>query len=188
MAKRNWAWARQRWESTNLTLADVARELGVTRAAVCTRAKKEGWARIMVSEADVHHRADRLPEEAAEPPHQVLISHPIGGMPEQEAIDMRARLIQAHRREWREHAREFSVQKMANAGLAFARRAKMSADAILARQRGERLAWGLDEPQMRPQEIVIEWLEEPRPEYDCAQHLSTPRNESFSIARPDSGS
>lgn len=194
MAKPNWAWARRRWETTNATLADVAREIGVTRAAVCTRARKENWTRIVVSEAGIQQRADHLPEPDAAPVSEstqgearLSIAQPSGNLREQEAeaIDLRARLIQAHRREWREHAREFSVAKMAGGGLAVARLAKTSAEALLARQRGERLAWGLDDPQMRPQEIVIEWMEEPRPGYDYAHPLSTQHSESCLVVRRD---
>lgn len=173
-AVASWREARKRWEAGGVTFADIARAMGVTRAAVSYRARREMWKRVVVSGSAVQERADVLaagdsPSPFGLPPVEQL-------QVEYDAVDLRARLIQAHRREWREHAQAFSLEAIADQGVEYAKLAKLTAETILLRQRGERIAWGLeDDPQgRRTEEVVIEWLNESPGAFSCDAPRSTP--------------
>jgi len=50
--RSKWAEARVKWEtSPDVTYSDIARELGVTRATVILRARREGWVKVASHEA-----------------------------------------------------------------------------------------------------------------------------------------
>lgn len=173
--KTDWKAARRRWESGNETYADIARAIGVTRAAVYMRAKKEGWRRVIPSAEYVQIKADSM-DAAAELAREAIRAEmaAVRAQVERDAIEVRAQLIRAHRQEWREHAVAFSIEKIMEGGYEAARVAKMAAEAIWWRQRGERLAWGLDTTsEGQPEEIVIEWMEEPGSVSVSENRLST---------------
>lgn len=74
-------------------------------------------------------------------------AQPVGGDTEAAAVDVRSRLIETHRREWRV-ARGLAVRAVQEAqvakGFDVARYAKMLTEILTAIQNGERRAWGLD--------------------------------------------
>jgi transposase-like protein len=52
IARSRWEEARAKWEtSPDVTYADIARELGVSRSTVLQRARREGWVKVARHEA-----------------------------------------------------------------------------------------------------------------------------------------
>src|SRR5690606_13093084 len=114
--------------------------LNVSDEAIRKRAGNEGWATRASLKAVVeraHAKADAKVGGTA--------GEKDGEPTTDEAIDLRAAVIEKHREEWGEHRRLFTLEGMlGEEGLGVARVAKTAAEAIKIRQEGERKAWGLD--------------------------------------------
>lgn len=95
--------------------------------------------------------AESIEEGAAERPESIEGGPPPAAAPitplEEVAIDLRSRLIETHRREWRV-ARGLAVKVIQEAQIArgynVAKFAKVITEILTAIQAGERKAWGLD--------------------------------------------
>lgn len=147
MAKRpsveTWLSARQQWEADPAqTHESIAKMVGVTRAAVQKRADKEKWERPQ-SLRDINRKAQLQADKkvALQLPEVAGVT---GKNTEQAAIDVRSAVLESHRKDWIEHRRLFTLQHIAedfNEG----KKAKISAEMTILRQRGERAAYGLED-------------------------------------------
>ena len=62
------------------------------------------------------------------------------------AVDRAANLLKTHQREWSDHRLKFGIPSEYED----ARNAKITAEMLILRQKGERIAWGLDEGAAKP--------------------------------------
>lgn len=146
--------ARIKWESTPATFADIGSEIGVSDTAVRKWASAEGWMKAgslrSVNER-AHIKADEGSSEEVRPK--------FGGEPVkapttasvEAAVDMRSKVLQIHRSEWRKHSGLYPLDCI-KADFDEGRKAKISAEMLLIRQRGERAAWGLEDGSKPSQE------------------------------------
>lgn len=140
-----WAAARIRWEADPaLTFGALAGSLGVSHAAVGQRARKDGWQRT----PDLRSIADRaqlkadVRERAKLSPH--LSDESTKTATRELAEDIRADVIERHRADWAEHRTCFKIGDIA-ADFETGKSAKISAEMLAIRQKGERAAYGLDD-------------------------------------------
>ena len=124
------------------TFASLAAKFGVSHQAIQKRAKKEVW-------GDGSDVGEAVRKKVAEKVANVVA----GCNPKKkaEAIDAAASraaaVVEMHRAEWAEHREAFgSVAKDFDEG----KHAKISAEMLTIRQRGERIAHGLDDMDTRP--------------------------------------
>lgn len=152
LTQDQWAAARIKWEADpTLTFEALAVALSVARPVVSRRAKAEGWKQVGALKG-INERA-QVRADAAEGTQS--------GTPYQSkkesidaSVDLRSKLIQSHRAEWRKHAGLYPLESI-KAEFDEGRKAKISAEMLAIRQKGERLAWGLDDGNEKPT-ITIE--------------------------------
>lgn len=150
MTSEEWGEARARWEADPRDgYAWLKRELNlpVSEVAILKRARKELWAKraSMKTVAELaQFKADQKAAKSDTP------------LSETESVDIRANILETHRREWQEHRERFALESIVaidpdtalvtvtDGGEKLARVAKTVADTIKSRQQGEREAWGLD--------------------------------------------
>lgn len=147
------ATARHLYESTLLSMAAVGAEVGVSERTVKRWAAADAsadapWRKLsgpQITER-AHEVADKittavaqLGPEASHSEHQAVVAK----LTEEAAVDERAALLENHRRAWRvvEGLTSEAIRKRDAAG---AKLAETVAKTIAIKQRGERLAWGLD--------------------------------------------
>jgi hypothetical protein len=145
MAKRPskdaWADARRTWEADPTeTFESVSKTIGVSRVAVSKKASTEGWERVQSLHKIVekaHLQADKVT------PKLFDVSGDAAKSTVAAAIDIRADLLEKHREDWRDHRNLFTLEEIA---LEFdiGKSAKISAEMLTLRQKGERAAYGLD--------------------------------------------
>lgn len=158
LTEEQWLAARMRWEADpTVSGAEIARDLGVSRNAVNQRIKREEWKRVS-DQKDLARRAyDRADEEAArllrEERARELVAE--GRQREAEAertrveqtadvaIDMRATILGRHRKEL-DGARNLVYEAIKSKDFDKAKLGKITAEALVIIQNGERKAWGLD--------------------------------------------
>jgi len=137
-----WREAQARWEADpNLSLLEIAKRLGVSAPSVTVYAQRHGWAKLVPST----------------PTHEELVQATVdvlGHISQRDelldaastALDLsvatRVGVINRQRNDWAEHRRLFPHEALAGDPTA-ARRAKLAAEAIAIRQRGEAVAFGL---------------------------------------------
>jgi hypothetical protein len=78
------------------------------------------------------------------------VSQVTGKSTEQAAVDVRADLLEAHRTDWKRHRELFTLDKI-SADFDEGKKAKISAEMTLLRQKGERQAYGLDDGAAGPE-------------------------------------
>lgn len=170
MAKKEPDWARARllWEAApQMSQAEVARMLGVSKMAVTRRIKSEGWKKVAEDDATarvVRQRAlDRADERTADlaskrgpqPPVDEATpeDHPdaagTSAAAVETAVEMRAKILERHRREWDGARNKIYKAIQAEAtdpkgAFEKAKLGKITAEALQIIQNGERKAWGLD--------------------------------------------
>jgi hypothetical protein len=152
MAKRpsadSWLAARQRWESDpTQTFESIALQVGVSRQAACKRAEKEGWARP-ANLRQINERA-QLQADAKVASKPVEVDSPSSKTLEQAAVDVRAHVLEKHRTDWISHRALFTLADIA-ADFDRGKQAKISAEMLLLRQKGEREAYGLGNESLPP--------------------------------------
>lgn len=157
--KEDWLAAKMRWESDpTVNESDVARELGVTRAAVNARKKREKWERVS-DQGDLARRAhDRADREAAqrlvatERAKAVLAdgeaakakqAEELAGQTVELAVNMRATILGRHREEL-EGSRKIVYEAIQKKNFDMAKLGKITAETLVIVQNAERKAWGLD--------------------------------------------
>ncbi|RMD61671.1 hypothetical protein D6833_07930 [Candidatus Parcubacteria bacterium] len=147
-SKEEWESARKAWEaSPTLNFSDIAGQLGVTRQGVRARAKREGWEKRVTTREVVekaHLQADRKTSDPGRKGEKV----------EDVAVDLRARLLERHRKEW-DGVRQRVYEALRNDDFEKAKLGKISAESIRIIQDGERKAWGLDVPAEQSGEVRV---------------------------------
>lgn len=139
--------ARIKWESTPATFADIGAEIGVSDTAVRKWASAEGWMKAgslrSVNER-AHIKADEGSSEEVRPKFGAEPVKAPTTASVDAAVDMRSKVLQIHRAEWRKHSGLYPLDCI-KADFDEGRKAKISAEMLLIRQRGERAAWGLED-------------------------------------------
>lgn len=153
MAKRpspdTWLAARQQWEADpTATFESISLIVGVSRAAVSKRADKEGWERPQNLRQIVEKA--QLQADAKVTPQLREVAEVTGKSTQQAAVDVRADLLELHRKDWRLHRDLFPLENIA-ADFDEGKKAKISAEMTLLRQKGERQAYGLDDGAAGPE-------------------------------------
>lgn len=150
--------ARIRWESNDtLTFEALADEMGVSDTAVRKWAKAQGWVKagtLRQVNDRAHLKADA--ESSGEVRAKFAGEHskaPATASVEG-AVDLRAKVIQMHRAEWRKHASMFPLEDI-RANFDVGRKAKISSEVLAIRQKCERAAWGLDDDQPKQAAVVV---------------------------------
>jgi hypothetical protein len=142
-----WKDARQRWEADpTATHESISEQFGVSRQAVSKKANAEGWAKVGALR-QVAEKA-QLKADAKVAAQVAQVAGATGKNAQQAtleaSVEIRADVIDRHRSDWAEHRKLFSladVKKDFESG----KKAKISAEMLLIRQKGERAAYGLDD-------------------------------------------
>lgn len=148
LPQEQWAEIRARRE-TGASFGSLAKAFGVSKTAIMKRAKAEGWGDGSDIAELVRERAmakvaglvasDRQKREAAI----------------EQAADSAAALLQRQRNDWEVHRQRYGHLPP---DFEEAKLAKITAEMLILRQRGERAAWGLDDAAEKPQvTIVRQW-------------------------------
>ena len=145
MAKRpsqdTWLTARQRWEADPTeSFESISRVVGVSRVAVSKRADKEKWSRP-TNLRQINEKA-QLQADAKVTPKPSEVSGATAKSTEQAAVDIRADVLEHHRVDWIEHRGMFSLGAIRE-NFDVGKQAKISAEMLLLRQKGERAAYGM---------------------------------------------
>lgn len=155
MAKRPtqevWEQARRQWETDPTeTFESVAKVVGVSRVAVSKKANNpaDPWARPQSMKAIVdraQRRADarEVAAKVSDAAAKVAAETRKESVTE-DAIDLRSDVLGRHRTDWSEH-RELFPTAAIKADFELGKSAKISAEMLTLRQKGERAAYGLDE-------------------------------------------
>ncbi|TYO91442.1 hypothetical protein [Oceanicella actignis] len=149
LSKEQWADVRAEREA-GATFRELAEKFGVSDAAIVKRAKAEGWG----DGSDVREQIRRKVSEKV----SGLVS---GADPKRraEALDRAAQraaeVIERHKADWEQHRQRFGA---VTTDFESGKHAKINAEMLTIRQRGERLAWGLEDTNPAPKiEIKREW-------------------------------
>lgn len=162
----DWSYLRFRYESDPaFRIADIARAVGQDRSAISKRVKREKWTRVGFSKSDevavrqqAHDRADEKAE--ANPMPLQAIDHGPSPVAVKSAVEMRADMLDRHRREWnlpRNHIYSAMNEAKTNPakGFEMAKMAKITAEAFSIIHQNERKAWNIDNDKR----IVVEFTQ-----------------------------
>lgn len=155
MAKRPsqeaWETARRTWEADpTQTFESIAKIIGVSHTAVSKRANnpEDPWARQQSMReivtkaqrrADAREVAAKVSAEAAK-----VAAETRKESVAEAAVDLRADVLERHRADWAQHRTLFTldaIKKEFEAG----KSAKISAEMLSIRQKGERAAYGIED-------------------------------------------
>lgn len=167
-----WLAARQRWEADpRANFETIGKEMGVSRVAVSKHADKEGWARAK-NLRQINERA-HLEADVKVTPKLSDVSDVTGKTTEQAAVDVRSDLLVSHRGDWVSHRELFPIADI-KADFESGKKAKISAEMLAIRQKGERAAYGLDiagddpgsgpPPDASDPQAVFAWLCKVKPQ------------------------
>lgn len=141
LTKDQWSAARIKWESdpamTDHKLAEI---LGVSKQAVEQQRKKNKWQKAGALQ-NVNERAQFAADNLAKLGLDKQKADAVNA-----AVEIRAKLLEQHREDWKEHREQFSIPDIA-ANFELGKSAKITAEMLKIRQEGERKAYGLDEQQ-----------------------------------------
>lgn len=157
LSKDEWLEARQAWEADQtLTFEALAERLGVSRPAVSKMASKQGW--VKSGSLNSINRAAHIRADAAEVTSEVTGVTSKRPLPESvdQSTELRSKLIQTHRAEWRHHAKLFPLEAIKGDYKTVGTSGKISAEMLAIRQKAERIAWGMDDDKSGDKAIVIE--------------------------------
>lgn len=108
-------------------------------------AGKQGW--VKSGSLDSINRAAHIRADALEVTQKV--TGETGKRPLPESVDqsteLRSKLIQSHRAEWRKHAGMFPLELIKEDYKKHGTAGKISAEMLAIRQKAERIAWGMDD-------------------------------------------
>lgn len=154
-----WTEVRRQWEADpTLTFDTIAGQLGLTRQAVSKKARNDGWAKVgalkKVAEK-AQFRADaKVARKVAPQVDKAGKVAPSTSKNDEQAtfeasVEIRAEVIEQHRKDWREHREHFAVSGIAQE-FDLGKKAKISAEMLMIRQKGERAAYGLEDTGAAP--------------------------------------
>lgn len=138
-----WHDARQKWEADpTATFESLAPGYGVSRQAMSKKAKGDGWSKV---------GALRKVAERAQLKADGKVAQVAGATSKSDeqatfdaSVEIRADVIDRHRSDWAEHRKLFPLTEI-KATFETGKQAKISAEMVLIRQKGERAAYGLEE-------------------------------------------
>jgi hypothetical protein len=164
LSRDQWQEARIAWEADpKATFESIGVGYGTSRVAVSKQAAKNDWQKVRplasINEA-AHLRADARTVEKNKPNASGEVTPKLSPDPEvaprnskmatvQQAVNVRADIVERHRADWDEHRRHFELGTIAE-DFEQGKKAKISAEMLLLRQKGERAAYGLDDLAQRP--------------------------------------
>lgn len=155
LTKDQWSAARIKWESDPaMTDHGLAAILGVSKQAVEQQRKKNKWQKAGALQ-NVNERAQFAADNLAKLGLDKQKADSVNA-----AVEIRAKLLEQHREDWKEHREQFTLPDIA-ANFELGKSAKITAEMLKIRQEGERKAYGLDEQQTQesksaePMQIVI---------------------------------
>jgi len=153
LTKDQWLEARQQWEADpTISYAALAERIGVSDVAVLKAAKREGWVKsgsLASINRAAHIKADAAiqvtPQVSDTANHEVSAQTSKKPLPASTELstDLRAKLIQSHRAEWRKHASLYPLEGIKE-DFGLGKSAKISSEMLSIRQKAERIAWGMD--------------------------------------------
>lgn len=136
---------RLMYETTPLTLAEVAKEVGVSSRTVKRYATADGGWRKVVSPGlsrRAHEAADKVRDAVADAPAERK-AEALAAVTETTAVDERAQLLAKHRRQWG-IVDGLVAEAVRSRDLNAAKLADTVCRTIGNKQAGERKAWGLE--------------------------------------------
>lgn len=153
-SKDQWTQARQTWEAdSSQSFESIAKTLGCSRVAVSKRADREGWERVqnlrqIVEKAQRKADTKRAAKVAPKVTGDASVTTEVSAETSKaetvaQAIDVRAEVIEKHRNDWDDHRELFPLTEI-KANFEVGKQAKISAEMLMIRQKGERAAYGLD--------------------------------------------
>jgi len=140
---------RLMYETTPLTLAEVAKEIGLSARTVKRYSTADGGWRKMVSPGLsrlAHEAADKVSETVGSLPENATPEHKaeaLAATAETVAVDERAQLLAKHRRQWG-IVDGLVAEAVRSRDLNAAKLADTVCRTIGNKQAGERKSWGLD--------------------------------------------
>lgn len=127
------------------SLGELSRLFDIDKSRISRRARKEGWATPAEAAATIRQRVNsRVNLDPAK--KEVALDR---------AVDQATEIVVRHRRDWVRHHELFTVEACA-ADFDHAKRARITAEVLSLRQKGELSAWGLHNQSQEEVEIVIE--------------------------------
>lgn len=147
--KDQWAKARELWESDpTANFETIAGLFGVSRVAVSKRAAGEGWEKVQPL-ASINEAAQLRADAKVSGETDKVSGETRKRATVEAAIDVRADVLERHRADWASHRKHFSLDAIAEE-FENGKKAKISAEMLLLRQKGERAAYGLDDLSDKP--------------------------------------
>ena len=162
IAEERYVAARVLYETIpGMTVERLAQETGISEKALKTRNQKDGgwkhtplFPRTPMSEA-AQQVADRYTGKVADYGDEISAEHKHAAQVEtavEVAVDMRAQLLDRHRREWQPFRTRVYKQVDPRSGMSekdrfeMSKTTKINAETLAIIQMNERKAWGLDKP------------------------------------------
>jgi hypothetical protein len=152
MAKRPsadaWTAARLRWEADPTeTFESIAKWMGeqgspVSRVAASKRAAKEAWARP-TNLAQINEQAQLQADAKVSPKPSEVSDETLKKTAEQAAVQVRAAVLELQREDWKLHRESFTLESVVG-NFEKGKEAKISAEMLAIRHRGEREAYGME--------------------------------------------
>ena len=140
-----------------LTFEGLADRVKLSRQAVSKRAATEGWSKV----GSLRQASERAQFKADGKVAQVA-----GATTKKDvaatfeaSIEIRADVIDRHRVDWAEHRKSFAVADVKK-DFENGKKAKISAEMLLIRHKGERAAYGLDDAAAAPPSTNADLLRE----------------------------
>lgn len=153
-----WLEARQKWEADpSLTFEALADQIKLSRQAVSKRANAQGWAKVGALRQVVERAQFKADGKVAQVAGATTKKD--GAATFEASVEIRADVIDRHRVDWAEHRKNFTIAEV-KADFENGKKAKISAEMLLIRQKGERAAYGLDDAAAAPPASAAELLAE----------------------------
>jgi hypothetical protein len=138
-----WQDARQQWEADlSLTFEALADKLQLSRQAVSKKAKSDSWSKV---------GSLRVVAERAQLKADGKVAQVAGATTKKDqaatfeaSVEIRADVIDRHRSDWAEHRKHFKMVEL-HKDFENGKKAKITAEMLMIRQKGERAAYGLEE-------------------------------------------
>ena len=140
--------ARALWEGDpNISMADVAAEVGVTVRAMRRWSQDENWSKRQADMSErAHAAADQYKNKLSELGPEITTEQQKqaeADAAEETAVQLRAQVLDRHRKEWNA-PRKLSYDAVKAKNFDQMKMAKITAEALTLIQNGERKAWGID--------------------------------------------